>query len=183
MAKSKDEGFAIDDGELFRAAMRGVKPLAAIKPLAVKPPKPLAKTAPPPKRSAVPGVKPVPAMPVAKPDPPLEIGGLADIDRASFEKLKRGQMAIEARLDLHGQTQDEAHRALSAFIARAQASGRRLALVITGKGREGKGVLRESVPRWLSEPALRNRVLAITQAQPRDGGAGALYVLLRKIRP
>ncbi len=92
-------------------------------------------------------------------------------------------MAIEARLDLHGKTQDEAHRELSSFIARAQAQGKRLALVITGKGREGKGVLRESVPRWLNEPALRGRVLALTNAQPRDGGAGALYVLLRRTQP
>jgi DNA-nicking Smr family endonuclease len=92
-------------------------------------------------------------------------------------------MDIEARLDLHGKTQDEAHRELAAFIARAQSQGKRLALVITGKGREGKGVLRESVPRWLNEPALRGRVLALSSAQPRDGGSGALYVLLRKTRP
>jgi DNA-nicking Smr family endonuclease len=177
MAKSKDEGLELGDGDLFRAAMRGVKPLPNIKP-----PKPLVK-APPPKRNPVPGMKPAIMTPAAKPEPPLEIGGIAGIDRASFEKLKRGQMDIEARLDLHGQTQDEAHRELSAFIARAHAQGKRLALVITGKGREGKGILRESVPRWLNEPALRNRVLAVTQAQPRDGGAGALYVLLRKIRP
>jgi DNA-nicking Smr family endonuclease len=185
MAKFKDGDYPVGDSDLFRAAMRGVKPLAAIKPPAVKPPKPLAKAAPPPKtkRSAAPGIEPAPGAGLVKAGPALEIGGMADLDRASFEKLKRGKMEIEARLDLHGQTQDEAHRELSAFIARAQSQGKRLALVVTGKGREGKGVLRESAPRWLNEPALRNRVLAITQAQPRDGGAGALYVLLRKIRP
>jgi DNA-nicking Smr family endonuclease len=178
MAKSKDEGSAIADGDLFRAAMRGVKPLPRVKPQ--KPPV----KASPPKRGAVPGNRPAPAASAAKSaPPPLEIGAAADIDRSSFEKLKRGQMEIEATLDLHGQTQDEAHRELSVFIARAHAQGKRLALVITGKGREGKGVLREAVPRWLNEPALRSRVLALTQAQPRDGGAGALYVLLRKIRP
>ena len=170
MAKLRSE-----DSDLFRAAMGGVKPLDQVKP---------PKISAPPKREmaarpAAPGIAAV----LPKASPPLEIGQGAGIDRATFEKLKRGQMAIEARIDLHGQTQDEAHRELSAFIARAQAQGRRLALVITGKGREGKGVLRESVPRWLNEPALRGRVLALVNAQPRDGGAGALYVLLRRIQP
>jgi DNA-nicking Smr family endonuclease len=165
-----------EDSDLFRAAMRGVKPLDQVKPprIAVPPPKP------------APAARPTAAHPAAalpKAAPPLEIGRSAGLDRARFEKLKRGQMDIEARLDLHGKTQDEAHRELSAFIARAQSQGKRLALVITGKGREGKGVLRESVPRWLNEPALRGRVLALSSAQPRDGGSGALYVLLRKNRP
>ncbi|HXP12299.1 MAG TPA: Smr/MutS family protein [Stellaceae bacterium] len=155
--------------------MRGEKPLARVKPPGISAlPKPaaVARLAPP-----------RPSAPLPKAAKPLEIGQSDGIDRASFEKLKRGQMAIEARLDLHGQTQDEAHRALSVFIVRAQAQGRRLALVITGKGREGRGVLRESVPRWLNEPALRGRVLALAAAQPRDGGSGALYVLLRRIQP
>jgi len=90
-------------------------------------------------------------------------------------------MAIEARLDLHGMTQDEAHRALARFIARAQDDDRRAVLVITGKGGPGReGVLRRAVPRWLAEPPCRARVLAVETAQPRDGGAGALYVLLRR---
>ncbi len=165
-----------EDSDLFRAAMRGVKPLGPVKPPKIP--------VPPPQREAAPkpaALRPAP-QPSPKAMPPLAIGTGSDIDRASFERLKRGQMEIEARLDLHGKTQDEAHRALSSFIARAQSRGARLALVVTGKGREGKGVLRESVPRWLNEPALRARILALANAQPRDGGSGALYVLLRKTR-
>jgi DNA-nicking Smr family endonuclease len=102
------------------------------------------------------------------------------LDRRSAQRLKRGQTAIEARLDLHGMTQAEAHRALLAFIARARGDGLRAVLVITGKG--GEGVLRASVPRWLAEPRVRAMILAIEEAQPRHGGAGAKYVLLRKKR-
>lgn len=174
MAKASDEKPGSADRELFRAAMRGVKPLARVKPPRIPAPA---------KAAAAPSVTPRPPAPSPKALPPLEIGDGAGLDRARFERLKRGQMAIEARLDLHGKTQDEAHRELSAFIARAQAQGRRLALVVTGKGRDGQGVLRLSVPRWLNEPALRGRVLALANAQPRDGGSGALYVLLRRPSP
>ena len=84
----------------------------------------------------------------------------------------------------HGMTQAEAHGALSAYLDRAQGATRRCILVITGKGRvsENGGVLRTMVPRWLNAPATRARVLAIAPAQPKDGGAGALYVLLRRLR-
>ncbi|MGH6981326.1 MAG: Smr/MutS family protein [Stellaceae bacterium] len=105
------------------------------------------------------------------------------IDRRQELRLKRGQLPVEARLDLHGMTQAEAHRALAAFVARGHAAGKRTLLVVTGKGtREGTGVLRAAVPRWLTEPALRDRVLSIAPAVPRDGGGGALYVLLRRAR-
>ncbi len=171
----RDEGQKNEDSALFRQAMRGVKPLDRVKPPKIP--------APPKRETATIPPSPRPAAVLPKAMKHLEIGKSTGLDRATFEKLKRGQMAIEAQLDLHGQTQDEAHRDLSAFIARAQAQGKRLALVITGKGREGKGVLRESVPRWLNEPALRGRVLALSPAQPRDGGSGALYVLLRRPQP
>jgi DNA-nicking Smr family endonuclease len=93
-------------------------------------------------------------------------------------------MPIEARIDLHGMTQSEAHRVLTGFITGQQAAGRRCVLVITGKGRgkQGAGILRESVPRWLNEGPLRERVLAFDYARPQDGGEGALYVLLRRKR-
>jgi len=92
-------------------------------------------------------------------------------------------MPIEARLDLHGMTQDEAHRALDRFIPAMREDGRRAVLIITGKGtREGGGVLRQAVPRWLDEARLRPHVLAIEEARPQHGGAGALYVLLRRKR-
>jgi DNA-nicking Smr family endonuclease len=110
-------------------------------------------------------------------------GAVPGLDRRNALRLKRGQMPIEARLDLHGMIQAEAHRALAGFVARSHAAGRRVLLVITGKGtRDGEGVLRAAVPRWLAEPALRPLVLATAPAVPRDGGAGALYVLLRRER-
>lgn len=114
--------------------------------------------------------------------PELRHGETAGIDRRTAENLKRGKMSIEARLDLHGMTQIEAHRALTAFVAGQHESGRRCVLVVTGKGREGGGVLRAMVPQWLNAAELRPRVLAFNYAQPRDGGDGALYILLRRRR-
>jgi DNA-nicking Smr family endonuclease len=164
------------DSELFRAAMQGVKRLA---PAPLPPELPAA-----PSRKIAAAARP-PASPAGRQLPPLALGESAGIDRASFDLLRRGQLPIEARLDLHGLTQEEAHRDLTRFIATSDAAGKRLVLVITGKGRpgsEGMGVLRQAVPRWLNEPSLRGRILALTPAQPRDGGAGALYVLLRRKR-
>lgn len=104
------------------------------------------------------------------------------LDKRTDERLRRGQMKIEARLDLHGMTQDEAREALQEFILHACDQGRRCVLVITGKGRNAPGVLRENVPRWLGEVSLRDLVLKTYPAQPKDGGDGALYVLLRRRR-
>jgi DNA-nicking Smr family endonuclease len=114
--------------------------------------------------------------------PPLD--SFAGIDRASAERLKRGLHRIEVRLDLHGMTRAEAHRALSAFITASREAGRRCVLVITGRGlgQSGPGVLKSSVPRWLEEPALRRQILAIAPAQPHHGGGGAIYLLLRRGR-
>jgi DNA-nicking Smr family endonuclease len=115
---------------------------------------------------------------------PPALDRFAGIDRANAERLKRGLHKIEARLDLHGMTRDEAHRALAAFIGGSRDAGRRCILVITGRGLgpNGPGVLKSSVPRWLAEPELRREILAIAPAQPRHGGAGATYLLLRRRR-
>ena len=131
--------------------------------------------------------KPVaqPAAP-AEPLPLLSQGHAAGYDRANAERLKRGKHPVEARLDLHGMTQNEAHRALAGFIRDARAAGKRCVLVITGRGSgkepKGGGVLKSAVPRWLDEPEFRPHLLAIATAQPRDGGTGALYVMLRRAR-
>ena len=115
--------------------------------------------------------------------PPLD--RFAGIDRANAERLKRGLHRIEARLDLHGMTQAEAHGALSAFIASSRVAGRRCVLVITGRGfgQSGPGVLKSSAPRWLEEPELRREILATAPAQPHHGGPGATYLLLRRPKP
>lgn len=118
-------------------------------------------------------------------EPAQNVPGL---DRRQALRLRRGQLSIEARLDLHGMTQAQAHRALASFLARSHAAGKRVVLIVTGKGaRQGAdgsptGVLRRTVPRWLTEPALRQLVLATAAALPRDGGDGALYLLLRRTR-
>ena len=127
-----------------------------------------------------PSAPPAPAKASNVREPSLD--SLAGIDRANAERLKRGRHDIEARLDLHGLTQSEAHRALSGFVIDSQAAGRRCVLVITGRGRLGGGILRAAVPRWLAEPGLRRHLLGIAQAQPHHGGGGALYLLLRRTR-
>ena len=127
---------------------------------------------------------PIPAAPPPAPPPQLSHGSIAGLDKRTGERLKRGQLTVEGRLDLHGMTQAEAHRALASFIGSARAAGKRCVIVITGKGsyRGGAGVLKDAVPRWLNEPALREHILAFSHAQPRHGGTGALYVLLRRTR-
>jgi DNA-nicking Smr family endonuclease len=108
----------------------------------------------------------------------------AGLDRATAERLKRGLWAIEARLDLHGMTQPEAHRALAEFVGVSSSQGRRCVLVVTGRGlgRDQPGILKSAVPRWLDEAVMRRQILAVAAAQPRHGGAGALYLLLRRRR-
>jgi DNA-nicking Smr family endonuclease len=107
-----------------------------------------------------------------------------DMDRKKFGRLKRGKLVPEARLDLHGLTQAEAHSDLTGFILMSHQMGRRLVLVITGKGRsEGQaGILRQQVPHWLSLPPLRALVLQIAEAHVSHGGGGAIYVYLRRNR-
>ena len=122
---------------------------------------------------------------------------IAEFDRKKAKKIRSGKVEIEARIDLHGMRQDEAHAALQAFLHRCQARELRWVLVITGKGkisdRDGdapfdmtsnrdRGVLKRNVPRWLAEPDLRPLVVSYTTAAISHGGEGALYVHLRKAR-
>jgi DNA-nicking Smr family endonuclease len=104
------------------------------------------------------------------------------MDRRQARRLKRGELPIDAHLDLHGLTIARAHGALSAFIKRAHAAGARLVVVITGKGPDGRGRIRAEAPHWLNAAELRPLILAVTQAHGSHGGAGALYVLLKRRR-
>ncbi|MCW1842103.1 Smr/MutS family protein [Prosthecomicrobium hirschii] len=140
---------------------------------------------PPPPRHPAPEA---PGKPKAKPSPTP----LAPIDTRTRRKLVRGTMAIEERLDLHGMTQHDAYRELRRFLAGAQARGTRMVIVITGKGRsssgpyalggEERGILRRVVPQWLAMPDLRDVVIGFDEAHTAHGGAGALYVRLRRPR-
>jgi DNA-nicking Smr family endonuclease len=113
------------------------------------------------------------------------------MDRKAYGRMKRGKLAPEGRIDLHGMTLDRAHPALTRFILSSQASGRRLVLVITGKGKPSKndnlihvphGILRRNVPIWLSMPPLAQAVLQVENAHISHGGEGAFYVYLRRVR-
>ena len=113
------------------------------------------------------------------------------MDSKAFGRLKRGKIRPEGRIDLHGMTLDRAHPALTKFILGSHAKGRRLVLVITGKGKmrdEGgpipvrHGFLRHQVPQWLSMPPLSAAVLQVSQAHISHGGGGAYYVYLRRHR-
>ena len=106
------------------------------------------------------------------------------LDRRTEIRLRRGQLSIDARLDLHGMTQGEAHHALVRFLGTAYETCQRVVLVITGKGGgNGRiGVLREAVPRWLNETTNRRYIRGFAQAAPKDGGEGALYVLVKRKR-
>lgn len=122
--------------------------------------------------------------------PELRPGEMPGVDRRTAERLRRGLLPVGARLDLHGLTREQARVALNAFIAKSAKQGKRCLLVITGKGTRagveegwrGEGVLRDAVPRWLNESPNRDKILAISHAQPKDGGDGALYVLLKRRR-
>ena len=113
------------------------------------------------------------------------------MDKKAHDRLKRGKLKPEARIDLHGMTLDQAKPALASFIMASHARERRLVLVITGKGRRASddgpipsrpGVLRHTVPQWLQSPPLSQLVLQISQAHLRHGGGGAYYVYLRRKR-
>ena len=113
------------------------------------------------------------------------------MDHKHFSKMSKGKLSPEARIDLHGMTQAEAHPILTGFILTAHAQGRRLVLVITGKGKrrdEGgpipvrTGVLKHQVPHWLSIPPLKGLVLQVSEAHLKHGGTGAYYVYLRRKR-
>ncbi|MDH7797989.1 MULTISPECIES: Smr/MutS family protein [unclassified Beijerinckia] len=183
------------EAELWKIVTRHVNPLRRRKRAAealpveeppqkeTKPANKPVKQAKPMKVSAV--AKPVVAPPVAKP----ALLPLAPVERRTRQRLSRGQIEVDARIDLHGMRQATAHVQLIGFLHRAQAAGGRVVIVVTGKGstrvaddampfREA-GVLRRAVPQWLSAPELRTVVLGFEEASARHGGSGALYVRLR----
>lgn len=172
-----------DESALWQHVMGDVARL----PKADRPPEP--EGAPKPRSPAARVARPRPA-PVAIPpaaarpaEPPLEHGQAPGLDKRTRLRLRRGQVEIQGVMDLHGLTQTEAHRALAGFLEGAQRAGKRCVLVVTGKGSgPGSGVLRAAVPRWLNEPDLRRMILAFSHAAPKDGGEGALYVLMKRKR-
>lgn len=148
----------------------------------------------PPRPAARPAAAAVPPPVPARPKPETR-GRVAGVDRRTAEKLRRGQYPIDARLDLHGMTQDQAHRALQTFVRQCHAAGKRCLLVITGKGGRGRrdddgpfvnpeppGVLKRRLPEWLRQADLAPLVLSTAAATQGHGGQGAVYILLRRRR-
>jgi DNA-nicking Smr family endonuclease len=170
--------------ELWEKVTETVAPLERPRPKAP------AKTTPAAEKPAPPGKRPKPSKPapppvVQRPKSPAP-PALNPFDRRTLSRISRGTVAIDARIDLHGLTQEAAQARLHRFLADAQASGAKLVLVITGKGKPGaasgeeRGVLRRVVPHWLGSPALRPVVIGFDEAGPGHGGSGALYVRIRR---
>jgi DNA-nicking Smr family endonuclease len=119
---------------------------------------------------------------------PKSMPPLAPLEKRLKRRLGAGKAQVDDMLDLHGMTQAQAHRALNNFLWRAAEDGARLVLVITGKGATAsdadgapeRGVLRRNVPHWLRSAELRAVVLSVEEATRPHGGAGALYVRLRR---
>lgn len=123
------------------------------------------------------------------PKPAVSLPSALQMDAKKHAKMTRGKLAPEARIDLHGMTMARAHPELIRFILGAQDDGLRLVLVITGKGKaredsgpipQPMGVLRHNVPLWLRQMPLAPVVLQVSEAHARHGGAGAIYVYLRR---
>lgn len=104
------------------------------------------------------------------------------LDRDISRKLRRGQLTLEATIDLHGMTQNEAWQYLLHFIERSYVAGKRCLLVITGKGRGGAGILKQQLPMWLETAAFKDKISTYSLARPQDGGGGAYYVILKRRR-
>lgn len=184
---SRRRSLSDDERALWSGVARSIKPLRRPRPLAeasdavgtaTADEKPVSAAAAPPIVSR--------QAPAAKAAPPP----LAPLGRRLKQRVARGREPIEARLDLHGHTQSEAHAALLLFLRRAQADGVKTVLVVTGKGgtknardeSAGRGVLKRAVPLWLALAEFRRFVLGFEDAHVGHGGQGALYVRLRRGR-
>ena len=178
----QDDDFDLDDSNLFRQAMDDVRPLKDDKRISHQ------KTRPPPR----PRQKELDEQQVLQ-DMMSDPVDMADVEtgeellfcrngvqQKTFKKLRRGDFALEAELDLHGKTVEEARLALATFLLECKQHGLRCVRVIHGKGHGSfnkQPVLKTHVNHWLRQ---RDEILAFSSARPADGGTGALYVLLKK---
>jgi DNA-nicking Smr family endonuclease len=175
-----------DEIEVLKAALGDVKPLPG-KSLEsghqVKPPPVKVKS--PVRKKPQPGTLPQTSIERTHP-------GAHEIDARTAERLRKGQIRIDGKLDLHGMNQAVAHTALNQFLSEAYSQNKRCILVVTGKGVKrtgedswmdrGTGVLRDKLPEWLSLSPLCDVILKCQPARPQHGGEGAFYILLRRKR-
>jgi DNA-nicking Smr family endonuclease len=138
-------------------------------------------------QSVPPEEPPAPAEPRTVRTPAVQVAAprqqVHHLDSLTQKKVAKGRLPLEARIDLHGLRQDQAHGLLLSFLSRAHASGIRYVLVITGKGRSlaSDGVLKRSVPGWFATAPFRALVSGFEDAARHHGGDGALYVRLRRL--
>jgi DNA-nicking Smr family endonuclease len=164
-----------EDRALWDAVTKSVRPIVRRRREAPVAEPESAETATPARRKQPAPTQHTPSKPPVPKAPPL-----ADLDRRTRSRVARGRIEIDARLDLHGHTLERARPRLERFLVAAQENGAALVLVITGKG--GSGALRREVPLWLSAPHLRAYVIGYEEAAQHHGGAGALYVRIRRRR-
>ena len=188
--KPAEEPAPEDDEKLFAEAMSSVTPMDARDDSL--PPEPQLKTAPSREeqeeaevmqalRDLVEGEAP---LSIHQTDEAIE-GAVDGLDSRIMNKLRRGEFSVQDHLDLHGFTRDEARQKVEAFLLEAIAQGKRCVLIIHGRGHGSKDhipVLKNALKNWLLRRALSKKVLAFSTAQAFDGGAGAIYVLLRARR-
>jgi DNA-nicking Smr family endonuclease len=180
----------VDDGDLFEREMTGVRPLAgtARSRVAPLPPAPPQRAVTDPDAEALAELSDLVAG-----DAPFDLansvefveGAVAGLDRRLVRRLRAGDFAFQSHLDLHGMTAAEARVAVDDFLARAHRQGQRCVLIVHGRGLNSKDqvpVLKQRLTSWLSRGRWSRLVLAFTSARACDGGAGALYVLLRRQR-
>ena len=200
MGRRRSKGLSADDKALWERVAQSATPLdrsrlRAEMPEAAKPTEP---AAPEPARERLPKFR-IGEKATQAAHPPQPAQDLSDrlahapvrMDHGAHRKMLRGKLTPEARVDLHGMTLSQAHPVLTRFILDSYDDGRRLVLVITGKGKDRdagdpipirRGLLRHQVPGWLRAPPIGALVLDIREAHRRHGGAGAYYVYLRKRR-
>nr|WP_245398612.1 Smr/MutS family protein [Oceaniglobus trochenteri] len=186
-----------EETELWRAVVKRAVPMHPTKPV----PTPIPPKAPPAKpRMPDPiapfqiGGTPAPSRVTTDTAPPLSQGIAQQplsMDHKAFTRMRRGKLPLEGRIDLHGMTLDQAQPTLTNFILGSQIAGKRLVLVITGKGQtqrqrdewhRGHGALKRQVPHWLRMAPLSGAVLQVSEAHRSHGGSGAYYVYLRRRR-
>lgn len=174
-----------EDEALWRAVAKKVRPLSLKGGFAQMDAVPA--PSPPPIRKQHHHIDPYQSnhLQVKTEKPGFRHGQAPGLDRKTQLRMRRGQVQVEGKLDLHGMIQTEAHHALLNFLEAAYNSSKRSVLIITGKGltKSGEiGVLRQAVPRWLNESPMNAWIKGFDYAARNHGGEGALYVLIRRKR-
>lgn len=198
MARKRRRSLTEDEQSLWNAVIKQVDSIESLPPLILSPKSKPAKRQ---KLDSSYEIKPfkvgakVKVQGTSQPKPPSFVDRpnqtSPNMDKRNFQRLLKGQLVIDATLDLHGLTAEQARMQLQIFVQNANRLGNRLILVITGKGnkksvdefnRPRSGVLRSGVPEWLKTGPLSDLVLQVTQAHVKHGGGGAYYVYLRRQR-